>query len=177
MDADRAGHEVLKLPEVEQAARDRWGDEIFGPDGHVVRSKLAGIVFAPTEPGRADLQFLERLTHSKIGARLEGEISELEHAGGVPLVVLDAAVLLKGGWNRLCDKIVYVEAPREARLERALGRGWTREEFVRREAAQEPLELKRKLADVVLDNSGSPDRARAEVERVWQQLMALPPPE
>ena len=33
LDADRAGHEVLRLPEIEAAARVRWGPEVFGPDG------------------------------------------------------------------------------------------------------------------------------------------------
>ena len=41
LDADRAGHEALRLPCIEAAARERWGDVVFGPDGHVDRSKLA----------------------------------------------------------------------------------------------------------------------------------------
>ena len=51
LDADRAGHEALRLPEVEAAARRRWGDGIFGRDGHIVRSQLAKIVFAPPPTG------------------------------------------------------------------------------------------------------------------------------
>ncbi len=41
LDADRAGHEALRLPEIEAAARQRWGDAIFGNDGHIDRSRLA----------------------------------------------------------------------------------------------------------------------------------------
>ena len=33
LDADRAGHDVLRLPHVKVAARQRWGDSIFAPDG------------------------------------------------------------------------------------------------------------------------------------------------
>ena len=41
LDADRAGHEALRLPCVEEAARQRWGDAVFGPDGHIDRARLA----------------------------------------------------------------------------------------------------------------------------------------
>ena len=51
LDADRAGHEALRLPSVEEAARRRWGDAVFGPDGHIDRSRLAKIVFAPPPDG------------------------------------------------------------------------------------------------------------------------------
>ena len=176
LDADRAGHEVLRQPDVEQAIRGRFGDKVFDGDGHVVRSELAKLVFATTPQGRDDLEYLERLTHPRIGACLQGEIAEIERSGTAKVIVLDAPVLLKAGWNRYCDKIVFVEAPREARIERALSRGWTREEFVRREAAQESLDAKRKLADAVLDNSGPPESVRAEVERMWRQFVDPSPP-
>lgn len=176
LDADRVGHEVLRQQEVEQAARGRWGDKIFGADGHIIRRALAEIVFAPTAEGRAELEFLERLTHPRIKEQLQNEIAELERQATAPAVVLDAAVLLKAGWNRFCDKIIYVEAPREARLERALDRGWTEEDFARREATQESLGAKRKLADVILDNSGSPEATQAQVERFWHSWTDPSPP-
>ena len=60
LDGDRAGHNVLRLPEIEQAARQRWGDEIFAPDGHISRPSLAAIVFAPTPAGATELLHLEQ---------------------------------------------------------------------------------------------------------------------
>ena len=45
LDADRAGHEALRLPQVKAAARQHWGDAVFGPDGRIDRAKLARIVF------------------------------------------------------------------------------------------------------------------------------------
>ena len=72
LDADRAGHEALRLPSIEEAARRRWGDAIFGPDGHIDRSRLAKIVFAPPPEGPKERIFLEALTHPEIGRRLSG---------------------------------------------------------------------------------------------------------
>ena len=86
------------------------------------------------------------------------------------MAVLDAPLLWEAGWNDWCDKIVFVEAPREERLRRALARGWSREDFAAREAAQESLERKRASADAIIDNSGPPERTQAQVERLWASL-------
>ena len=62
-------------------------------------------------------------------------------AGGVKIAVLDAPLILEAGWDKLCEKLVFVDAPAEVRLARALGRGWNEEEFAARQAAQESLGL------------------------------------
>ncbi len=80
LDADRAGHEALRLPNVEAAARQRWGDAVFGPDGHIDRSRLAKIVFAPPPDGPKERKYLEELTHPEIGRRLAAQAEALKTA-------------------------------------------------------------------------------------------------
>lgn len=168
LDADRAGHEVLRQPEVVQAVRDRWGPAVIDPDGRVDRKGLARIVFAGTPAARQELEFLEQLTHPRITELLRQQADRLV-AAGVPALVLDAAVMLKAGWHELCDHIVFVDAPLETRIRRARKRGYTEEEFSQREAAQEPLAEKRRHAGFVLDNSGSLEATRDQVRRLWRQ--------
>lgn len=169
LDGDRAGHEVLRQNEIEQAARNRWGEAIFGPDGHINRSALAAIVFGPPPAGPQELEFLEQLTHPRIGQLLVKQASDLV-AAGKRVAVLDAPVMLKAGWDQLCDLIVFVEVSPEIRLARAQRRGWSQAEFNAREAAQESLDEKRQRADVVIDNSGSPESTRSQVAALWQTL-------
>jgi dephospho-CoA kinase len=169
LDADRAGHEALRLPEVERAVRHRWGDGVFSPDGHVDRSRLARIVFAPTCEGKVEREYLEQLTHPRITRLIRGQVKSLP--ADTPLAVLDAALILEAGWVKLCNRLVFVEAPPEVRLARAMARGWTREEFAAREAAQESLDFKRNRADVIIDNSGSPEDTEAQIARLWQSLV------
>lgn len=174
MDADRAGHEVLELEEVKQAIRDRFGEEVVGADGRLSRPAIGRRVFgggsAGTDRATADRQFLEQLTHPRIGELLGRQAAALE-AAGKQVLVLDAPLLMEAGWNKFCDKTVFVEAPREVRLERARGRGWSDAEFNAREAAQKSLDVKRDRADVILDNSGSPEATREQVNRLWQSLV------
>ena len=169
LDGDRAGHEVLRLPHVEQLVRERWGDRVFGTDGHVDRKALGRIVFEPSDTGRRELEYLERITHPLIGDRLRQQAAELA-ATGQSVAVLDAPVMLKAGWDTFCDHIVFVETPEGVRRARATARGWRQEDIAAREAVQEPLAVKRRRADFVIDNSGSHDQTLAQVERLWRAL-------
>jgi dephospho-CoA kinase len=169
LDADKAAHQVLKLERIERAARERWGEAIFAPDGRIDRSRLGRIVFAPPPDGPKQRTYLEQLTHGEIG-RLLGRQAEEMAAAGTKAAVLDAPLLLEAKWDKLCDKLVFVDAPPETRLARALSRGWTREDFAAREAAQESLDFKRGRADVIVDNSGPPQLTKAQVERFWRTL-------
>ncbi len=170
LDGDAAGHEVLRWPEVEQLALARWGDGIFEANGHIRRPALAAIVFAPTTEGRRELEYLEQITHPNIAKLLRRDIERLA-AEGCSVAVLDAPVMLKAGWDRLCDRIVFIDAPDEVRQRRATERGWSQEDFMAREAAQEPLQTKRDRADAVIDNSGTPEATRNQVQRLWQSLV------
>jgi dephospho-CoA kinase len=169
LDADRAGHEVLRLPQIEAAVRQRWGAEVFGPHGRIDRHRLARIVFADPPDGPRQRRYLEELTHPEIG-RLLSRQAEALAGSGTAAAVLDAPLLLEADWDRLCDRLVFVDAPRQTRLSRALARGWSKEDFAVREEAQESLDFKRERADVVVDNSGSPEQTQAQVERFWQSL-------
>jgi dephospho-CoA kinase len=169
LDADRAGHEALRMPHVEAAARRRWGEAVFGPDGRIDRARLARIVFAPGAEGRRERTYLEQLTHPEITRLLKQQAEAL--AADTAVAVLDAALLMEAGWDEMCEKTVFVEAPREARLARATARGWDEEDFAAREDAQESLNRKRLRADAIIDNSGSPERTQAQAEQFWASLI------
>ncbi|MBX7072448.1 MAG: dephospho-CoA kinase [Pirellulales bacterium] len=169
LDADRAGHDVLRLPEVMQSVRQHFGDQVFDSNGQVDRRALGRLVFGDDAQASSNLRRLEEITHPPIGERLAAQV-QAAAAGGAAAVILDAPVMLKAGWDRLCDKIVYIEAADEVRLERARARGWSDQEFRRREAAQESLDSKRSRSDAIIDNSRSADSTRVQVERLWQSL-------
>jgi dephospho-CoA kinase len=171
LDGDRMGHEVLRMPEVEQIARERWGERVMDDVGRINRSALAKVVFAPPPDGPRELEFLEQLTHPRIGQRLREQAEAMAGSGKYRALVIDAPVMLEAGWHTICDRIVYVEAPYEVRRSRALKRGWSEADFAAREGAQESLDVKRRHADIMIDNSGSADSTREQVERFWHTLI------
>ena len=81
---------------------------------------------------------------------------------GVPLIVVDAPLLIEADLAPWCDAVVFVDAADPLRLARARAdRGWSDDEVRRREAAQAPLAEKRARASVVLDNNGPVEETRA----------------
>jgi dephospho-CoA kinase len=170
LDADHAGHEALRVPPVVAAARRRWGDAIFGPDGQIDRAKLAQIVFGREPEADRERKYLEQLSHPEISGLLKRQ-AEVYEAAGVKIAVLDAALLFEAGWDRVCEKTIFVDSPREQRLVRALARGWTEEDFAAREGVQDSSDRKRARADVIIDNSGSAERTQAQIERFWASLV------
>ncbi|MGE0375711.1 MAG: dephospho-CoA kinase [Planctomycetaceae bacterium] len=159
IDADVAGHEVLFQSDVKAALQREFGGAIF-VDGEIDRRRLAGLVFGSEPEQAAARSKLERLVHPVMGKMIKDRIDAARQDKHVALVVLDAAILLESGWRDGCDAVAFVDVPREERLRRvAATRGWSSDEFTRREASQWPLDRKREAADVVIDNSGSVEQA------------------
>jgi dephospho-CoA kinase len=170
LDADKAGHAVLREPEVIAELKKRWGDGILDPTGQISRRAVAKIVFAPG--GDAERAFLEGLTHPRIEKLLHQELGALRSsAEPPPVVVLDAALLFEAGWDKLCDKILYVDAPRDIRLERAVARGWSTEQFNAREAAQMPLVDKAARSHIVIRNARTLENIRDVLRLTWRHRL------
>lgn len=163
IDADAEARRVVERPEVRAGIRARFGDTFFATDGALDRAALANTVFSDPD-ARADL---EALTHPAIRAEIVRRL-DAARAGGRS-VVLDVPLLLEGGLVERCDAVVFVDAPDDARKQRAATRGWNEEEFLRREASQMALAVKKSRSTATIDNSGSLERARAQVTRLLQE--------
>jgi dephospho-CoA kinase len=163
---DKFGHEALRQPEIKEQVVRRWGPEILDEKGEVDRRKLGLIVFADPEERKT----LEGFVFPWIEQRIDEEITRAQGDPSVKLVVLDAAIMLEAGWGGTCDRLVFVDAPREQRLRRlAEERGWNRQEVGKREKSQWPLTEKRKRADRILDNSGSQEELALRVQDLLKQ--------
>ena len=180
IDADAVGHELLKDPGVRGQIVDRFGPGVLvGTSGGepglapaIDRKALGAIVF--NDP--AARRDLEAILHPRMRAWFRAIIErELAANGGEGrVIVLDAAILLEAGWDDLCDRIVFVDAPREERMRRVQEqRGWSREALEARERAQWPADKKRVRADVVINNDSGLESLRRAVEQIEVTLAEL----
>ena len=170
-DADQIGHRVLQEPEVRDELVTRWGREILTPDGRVSRPAVADRVFGDTPEVTQERRFLEQSLHPRILERIKSEIRLLPD-DAVPAVVIDAPLLIESGWSAVCQVMLFVDTPRYKRQDRAESRGWTPEEFSRREAAQMPIEEKRRRSTHVIQNAGTLAELENEVDRFWAEAVA-----
>jgi dephospho-CoA kinase len=173
VEGDVAGHQVLTEPDVKDKLRATFGSAIFTPDGEVDRRQVGRLVFGAAPEQLAARRQLEQIVHPRIAEILARQVTLARSHPHVEAVILDAALLLEANWRDLCDVVVFVDTPFEQRLERVgQSRGWGRDELVRREASQFPLDRKRKEADDVVDNSGDVQDARQQLERIYARVVA-----
>jgi dephospho-CoA kinase len=169
LDADRAAHQAINRPEVKQALVERWGEAILDGSGEVLRQAIAERVFSPSLADNQELKFLESLLHPLVRRQFESELAQFTERG-VAAAVIDAPLLLDAGWEDLCDFIVFVESSEQDRVQRAGPRNWSHSEISRREAAQMPIDEKRRRATHVIRNLGSRGDLKGEVQAFWNSV-------
>jgi dephospho-CoA kinase len=168
IDADAIGHELLAEPAVRRRIVRRWGPDVLGASGEVDRKALAAVVFQDA----GELEALNRIMHPLIARRVKHRMSAARKDAAVPTVVIDAAVLLEGGWDALCTHLIFVSAASATRADRAARRaGWARTAWRQREKSQIPLDKKRRRCDYILDNSSSVSHLCKQVRRVFRQIV------
>lgn len=164
IDADRLVHRLMEPgTETWRAILARFGSAVQLPDGRIDRKALGEIVFR--DP--AALAGLESILHP--GARRLAE--ELIAASDSRVIVLEAIKLIEAGWTERVDAVWVVVCPRPRQVERLMrDRGLTKEEAELRIDAQGPQAEKVRHADVVIENSGSLDETRQQVEAAWARI-------
>ncbi|TVQ59641.1 MAG: dephospho-CoA kinase [Phycisphaerales bacterium] len=170
IDSDAEVRVALERPDVRAELARWWGPAVLAPDGSVNRKAVASIVFT----NEAERKRLEGLIHPLLRRNRAQVIEAASGRGGdVPAVILDAPLLFEAGLVGECDAVVFVDSPREMRVERVRSsRGWEASELDRREKSQAPLEEKRRLADYVIQNDADESALRARTAAVFERIMS-----
>ncbi|MDT7909473.1 dephospho-CoA kinase [Thermus sp.] len=162
LDADLLSERARELKKAELKAL--FPEAFLGEE--LDRRRLAQLVFSDPQKLRA----LEELIHPEVRRLLEEELSRLE----APLVFVEIPLLFEKGWEGRLQGTILVAAPLEERLKRAMARsGLSREEVLARERAQMPEEEKRRRATWVLENRGSLEDLRAQVQALLGEIRAI----
>lgn len=167
IDADVLAREVVEpgAPALAEVVR-AFGPGVLQGDGTLNRQELGRLVFNDA----AKRKQLEELLHPSIIRLLRERMEEAERLYPDKLVIGDVPLLYESGMEGLFQEIVVVYADPVVQLERLVARnGLTPEEALLRINAQLPMELKRKRADAVIDNSGTPEETRSQVEQYWRR--------
>jgi dephospho-CoA kinase len=164
IDADALVHELYQPnTKVTRRVAELFGAEVLLPDGGVNRQKLGAVVFNDKERMKA----LESVVHPAVAALRNEKINQATK----PVVVLEAVKLFETGQHQQCHQFWVVTASESAQLQRLMKqRGLSKEQARSRLAVQPPLEEKLKIADVVIDNSGTLDDLRRQVEAAWESV-------
>ena len=171
IDADAITRE-LQQPgtPVFDAMVERFGPGIVAADGSLDRQAVADLVFNDPDA----LKDLGGIVHPavgvEIGRRLEAEV-DTDH-----LVVLDVPLLVESGRDDMAALVVVDVDPEVAVTRLVQQRGMREADARARMARQVPREERLAKADLVLDNSGTVEDLRAQVDDAWPRLLALGAP-
>ena len=169
IDGDLVVHELYRdSGELRERLVALFGPAILGPDGAIDRRALGARVFG--DP--AALRRLEEVVHPAVRAEIRRRLDETPPDA---VAVVDAVKLLQGDMAHLCTARWWVAASREEQLRRLIElRHFSPEDAERRLAAQPCLEDWRDQVDLVIDNSGTLDETRRQVEAAWRALVGEP---
>ncbi|AEV95402.1 dephospho-CoA kinase [Pediococcus claussenii] len=149
VDADKIAHEILQKKSVQKALIKQFGAEII-TGKHVDRKKLGSIVFKNENA----LNVLNEIVQPKIRRMILKQLKHFKRNNRV--VVLDAPILLEQGYQNDVDFLMVVAVDRVTEISRLKQRdSLSNVEAEERINAQMSLNDKKKLADIVIDNSGT----------------------
>ena len=157
IDADVIVHTLLESKDSSLSLRIRKN---FGTTN---RKKLAKIVFSNPKKRKQ----LEEIIHPEVINKIKKKVSEIKS----PLVAIELPLLFEAGLRGLVDKVLVVSAKENLILKRILFTGKFREEeILKRLKSQIPLQKKERRADFIIDNNGTKEETKKQVEKIYKKL-------
>ena len=171
--ADEISRQLMQPgEEVYQEVVRHFGAGILNPDGSVHRARLAELAFG-SKPSR--VQELNQIVHPAVIGQQQEWMEQVSRREPHGVAMVEAALILEAGMAPSLDRLVVVTCRPEQRIERLARRLKVDEETAaaevsRRMAAQLPDQEKVKAANYVIDNSGSLEETRRQVQEVYEEL-------
>ncbi len=168
LDADRITHRMIERgsPAHRKIAK-TFGRGILAPSGEIDRSKLAEKVFCD----KRRLGRLCRIIHPEVIRDIKRSIKAARFRRGVPAVVIDAPLLIEAGMRDMANALVVVVTDFNTQIARAKkSAGLSAAEIKQRVKNQLPLKEKARMADYVIDNTGSKKDTKQIVRKIWKEI-------
>lgn len=148
--SDEETKKLYFLPDVKKEIIGRFGEEVYFADGSLNKKLLSYHLFQNPEA----LKFIETLLYPKLNQVFD-EWCEQQSS---EYVLFESAILFEKNFDKQFDKIIFVSAPEEVRLQRAMERDNCDEENVRsRMRLQWDEDTKISKSDYIINNDGVED--------------------
>lgn len=168
IDADRIARKVVQknLPAYRQIVA-KFGENILLPDGEINRTALGNLIF--NNPRKK--QLLNTIVHPHVRTETNRQLKHIEKNNPNALVILDIPLLLEAGMRKDLAAFIVVYAPEHIQIKRLMERDHiSREDALARIRSQMPIEEKKSLATMVIDNSGTLEHTRKQTLEILQRL-------
>ena len=143
-----------------------FGKDFLNEDLTINRQKLAEVVFSDKEK----VTKLNQIVHPEVFKEDERITNEIKSLAPNALIIKDIPLLFELTRPIYVDKIVVVSASEQTQLRRLKEKGMSREDAKNRIKSQLPLEEKIKSADFVINNDGTLEETKRQVEEIYSLL-------
>lgn len=163
VDADKISRDVVCPGEkAYQQIVETYGEEILLEDKTIDRKKLGSLIF-PDKEKRAQLN---EIVHPAVRETMVKQKEEYV-ADGANCVVLDIPLLFESKLTHFVDNTLVVYVNKETQLERLMKRdNSTEAEAYSRINSQIALDEKAKMADAVVDNNGTKEQTKQQLDNL-----------
>lgn len=162
IDADEVVHDLQKKGGALYQVLVGWlGTEILQADGELDRKKLGNLLFGSNEKLAKSANLQNPIIRKELEKRCDRALQDNE------LVFLDIPLLYELGYEDWCNQVWLIYVDKETQIQRLMARNQlTKEEAQLRISRQMPLEEKRALADLVLENTGDLETLKSQIKQL-----------
>ena len=168
VDADKIARDVVSpgMKAWEEIVR-VFGKDVLQETGEIDRERLARIVFNDSVMRGK----LEEIIHPEVMRVIDEEIRSIKSNSSDAVVILDVPLLIEVGMHKGMSEVIVVYCPEDMQIMRLMLRdNIGREEALTKVRAQMPIEEKRRLATLLIDNSASVEETRKQVGDAYARL-------
>ena len=167
IDCDQIAHDILNKGEKGyELVLKQFGKRILKSDQSINRSALGQIVFDDEK----QLEALNEITHPLIFQEIQAKIA-LNNRNKNSLVVVDAPVLFESKGQKYCDFTLLIAIPESLQMKRLMLRdNLSKGAALKRIRSQMPLSQKEKLADFVINNTGTKQDLKSKLEQLLLEI-------
>jgi dephospho-CoA kinase len=168
IDADEVAHDlILKGNPGYALVVEAFGAQILDSAGEIDRKKLGAVVFENPPL----IETLNRILHPEVIRQILMTWDIIQAEQLQAKVVVDASLMIESGFHKSFRHLIVVTCTLQQQIDRLMARhGFSEQQARQRISAQIPLEQKVRLADYVIDNSGSLDSTSAQVDKLFDEL-------
>ena len=167
INADKIAHDLLEENDTRDKIIALFGIEIVDLQGNIERKKIAEIVF-----NNSELLFkLNSIIHPGVLQKTEELIEQYNQDDQCKAIILDMPLLVEVGWDKRCDKLIFIDCDEKTRNNRVKGKFSEKNHIKNRENFQISLDKKKNIADNMINNNSDFSTLVRQIAEIFSYIV------
>ncbi|MBN2591740.1 MAG: dephospho-CoA kinase [Sedimentisphaerales bacterium] len=167
IDADKIAHDLLEENDIREQVIALFSNDIIDSQGKIDRKKTAEIVF-----NNSELLFkLNNIIHPGVLQKTEELIEQYNKDNLCKAIILDMPLLVEVGWDKRCDKLIFVDCDEKTRENRKKNKFFEKNHIKNRENFQISLDKKKDIADNTVNNNSDFSTLVRQIAEIFSYIM------